>query len=230
MKSFFSLFSDSAKELKKPKCLAVTAMLLAVNMLLKSVSITLGPQLKVGVAFIANALTGMLFGPVVGGLAAGAGDVLGMMLDKTGAAFNPMFTLIAIISGATYGIFLYKKKDEASLVIGIIISKLVVTVVANLILTPLTLAFMYTKGTFWEYFEINYYKRLVKNALMFIPSVILMIATMPPLYAIYYRTKLVKNSRLASKVSSKFSSEGKIEDIEKEDNSIESVKNLVEAD
>lgn len=203
MKGFFSMFSDSAKELKSPKCIAVTAMLLALNLLLKSVSIVFTSQLKIGVAFLANALTGMLFGPVVGGLAAGAGDILGMFIDKTGAAFNPMFTLIAIISGATYGMFLYKKEDEKGLMIGIVLSKLIVTVVANLILTPLTLAFMYTKGTFWQYFEINYYARLIKNIAMYPLNVILMAATMPILYTIYYRKKLVQNSPMLRKISDK---------------------------
>lgn len=231
MKSFFSLFSDSAKELKKPKCLAVTAMLLAVNMLLKSVSITFTSQLKIGVAFIANALTGMLFGPVVGGLAAGAGDILGMMVDKTGAAFNPMFTLIAIISGATYGVFLYKKDNTKSMLIGIIVSKLAVTVIANLILTPITLAFMYTKGTFWEYFKVNYYSRLIKNIAMYPFNVLLMVLTMPILYSIYYRKKLNQNSLLYNKITSKFSSDAntaKADEAIIEDNSIEEVQDLVD--
>jgi ECF transporter S component (folate family) len=49
-----------------------------------------------------------MFGPVIGGLTAVIADILGMMIFPKGAYF-PGFTLSAFLTGAIYGLFLYRK-------------------------------------------------------------------------------------------------------------------------
>lgn len=64
-------------------------------------------NMRIGFAFVALALAGMLYGPVAGGLVGAVGDILGMLLFPSGPYF-PGFTLTAFLTGAVYGLFLHK--------------------------------------------------------------------------------------------------------------------------
>lgn len=67
------VFSSSARELKDMRTLAVTAMLMAVAVILGFFgTVQIGDYLKIGFSFIANELTALMFGPAVGGIMAGA--------------------------------------------------------------------------------------------------------------------------------------------------------------
>ena len=91
--AFFANFKKSALELKNLRCLCVTAILIALDLALKSVTINL-PFGKISVAFLAIAAIGMLFGPTVAFLAGGITDILGMFIAQQMDAFNPIFTLV----------------------------------------------------------------------------------------------------------------------------------------
>jgi len=67
-------------------------------------------NMRVGFAFIALALAGMLYGPLAAGLVGAVGDILGMLLFPTGPYF-PGFTLTAFFMGLIYGLFLYKEQS-----------------------------------------------------------------------------------------------------------------------
>ena len=101
-------FAQSAKELKKTRSLAVAAMLLAIAVVLGFFSVQLTESIRISFTFLANELTGMLFGPVVGMLEGGLADIVNYMIKPTGPFF-PGFTLTAAISGFIYGLFLYRK-------------------------------------------------------------------------------------------------------------------------
>ena len=68
MKGIKALFADSIQELKDLRTLAVTAMLLAIAVVLGFYTLQLTDYIKIGFAYIANETTGMLFGPAVGGI------------------------------------------------------------------------------------------------------------------------------------------------------------------
>ena len=63
--------------------------------------------LRIGFGFLPIAIIGMMYGPVSAGLAYVIGDILGMMIFPSGSFF-PGFTLTAALTGAPYGVFLYK--------------------------------------------------------------------------------------------------------------------------
>ena len=69
-----NIFVRSLHELKSTRCIAVTALLIAINITLDLLGLTikLPPNLRIGFGFLCNAAIGMLFGPVVGGLFGGA--------------------------------------------------------------------------------------------------------------------------------------------------------------
>jgi ECF transporter S component (folate family) len=95
--------------------------------------------LKISFSFIPETFIGMLFGPLWSGIGNAVADVVGMLLFPK-AAYFPGFTLNAFISGFIYGFFYYKKELTWK---RIIIATLIVTVLINIILTPIWLFMMY---------------------------------------------------------------------------------------
>lgn len=137
LKSFLATFEQSAKEFTKVRTLAVTGIFIALNIVLGFFSISVTSYLKIGFSFLALAAIGMLYGPVVG-LAAGAlCDIIGFIVKPSGP-FLIIFTLIAMLSGFIYGLFLYKKEGR-KLTVFAIISKATVTLVCNIFLNTLAL-------------------------------------------------------------------------------------------
>lgn len=104
--SFFEKFGRSASELTKIKCLTVTGVLIALDIVLKMVSIKVTADLKITFSFIALATIGMLFGPTVSFLAGAITDILGYFISPEGG-FNPLFTIIEAVGAMIYGVFLY---------------------------------------------------------------------------------------------------------------------------
>jgi Protein of unknown function (DUF1393). len=70
------------------------------------------PFLKVGVSFIPVAMTGILFGPALGGVGAGLADILQYALFSMGMTYLPGITIDAVLSGAVYGFLLHGKKPS----------------------------------------------------------------------------------------------------------------------
>lgn len=106
--AIFKMFKDSALELKKLRCLTVTAMMIALNLALKSVTVYVTDDLKISFSFLALATIGMLFGPTVGFFAGAVTDILGLLVQQMMSAFNPLYTLVEATGGLLYGLFLYK--------------------------------------------------------------------------------------------------------------------------
>ena len=104
------MFKDSALEFKKLRCITVTAMLIALNLALKSVTVYVTDDLKISFSFLALAAIGMLFGPTVSFLSGAVTDILGLLIANTIGAFNPLFTLVEAVGAMLYGLFLYKLK------------------------------------------------------------------------------------------------------------------------
>lgn len=68
MEKTVSLFTRSMHDFRKTRCLAVTALLIAMNISLDllGLSVKIPPNLRIGFGFLCNASIGMLFGPAVG--------------------------------------------------------------------------------------------------------------------------------------------------------------------
>ncbi len=178
MKSFFSMFKDSAGELKSVRCLTVTGILIAVFIVLDMCSFRIGDFVKVNFAFVALASVGMLFGPVVSAMAAFAGDFIGCILS--GQAPVPLLTLTAILEGIIYGIFLYKK-DGIKLVTFSVISRVADSLIISLLLnTPILMYYGFMSKT-TEQLYVRYGKTATE-LVVFIP---LMMVIMPAVSGAY---------------------------------------------
>lgn len=200
MKSFFCIFKDSARELKSVRCLTVTGIFIALSVVLEFFTIQI-PTSKISFAFIAVAVIGMLYGPVVGIISAGICDVLGFIVRPDGA-FLPAFTLVAMLQGLIYGIMLYKNaskngflvfdnkessnKKTISFVVRIVLSRVLDILIVNIILNTILCAF-------YGWFPASSISsvmvaRVAKNAIELAVDLPLMFIVLPSALLIYRRT------------------------------------------
>ena len=155
------------EKLSSPKTLTGAAMLVALYTILSLFTLKLSTTMEIGFAYLALALCGMMFGPVVGGIAGAVGDTLGFIVSPNGAFF-PGFTISAFIMGFIYGILLYKKPLTVK---RIMFTSLIVMLVCNLTLTPIWLNMMY--GT-----SLIALPRIIRNVIMYPINTILMYAVL----------------------------------------------------
>lgn len=145
MRKLRQQFVDSARELKKVNTLVMTALLIALGIVLGELfSLQLTQNMKIGVSFVATQLTATLFGPVVGGIMGGVTDILKFIMKPTGS-FSILWTLNAIVGPIIYGIMLYKKKFTLWRVL---LSKAVVAIVVNIGMSCTWSALLYGSA-FW---------------------------------------------------------------------------------
>lgn len=109
----FKMFVDSAKELKKPKSIIMAALLLALHTVLACfVSLQVTSTLRISISFITNCVTGFLFGPVMGLVCGGLGDIIQFIIKPTGPYF-PGWTVNAALAGFIYGCFFYGRSPKS---------------------------------------------------------------------------------------------------------------------
>lgn len=148
---------DSAKEIKKVSSICGCAMFTAIDIILKAVRIDFSAFLSIGFSSLAVAVSALYYGPILTGLAGVIADTLGYLIHPNGPYF-PGFAISAFVTGLIYGCFFYKQEDISWK--RVILARLSITIVINLILTPLWLNMMY--GTLL--FAVP---RIIKNIVMF---------------------------------------------------------------
>lgn len=114
--------------MKKPlKYVTLTAMFLGLTAVCKLFSFNIAifgtSGMRVGFGGIFTAFPAILFGPVYGGMASAASDILGCLIDPQGA-YNPLFTISAFLGGFVKGLtwMLLKKPNVKKLRIIIAVS------------------------------------------------------------------------------------------------------------
>lgn len=94
--------------MKNLRVMVLMSLFLALEVILTRFLSIQTPIVRIGFTFLPIAVSAIMFGPVYSGICAALADVVGMMLFPSGGYF-PGFTLTAFLTGAIYGIFLYKK-------------------------------------------------------------------------------------------------------------------------
>ena len=168
---------DAANELKSTKMLVVTALMIALRIVLKPLAIPLGPQLSIQTAMLATSLGAMIYGPVVAIPAAIVSDTIGFMIYPTGEYFLP-FVLTEIASTMFYALLLYRAKVSP---MRVMLSRFCICFFVNVILQQFIYAWWYSyignpeqaKESIMGIMTIS---RIFKNLAMFpIESVVLML-------------------------------------------------------
>lgn len=88
------------------KSLVIMALLVALAIIIKRFLGYNDKVLSVSFGFVPIAMGGMLFGPLGGLIVGTVADVIGALLFPFGP-FNPLFTLVAALTGLIYGFFLH---------------------------------------------------------------------------------------------------------------------------
>lgn len=207
--SVFKMFSRSLKEMRSVSCISVTAMLIALNLAIKLLTITISAsfaQIKISFSFLSLASIGMLYGPVVGGIAGFITDILGFFVtNRSYAAFDFRFTLVEVTAGFLYGLFLYgvkpgrffakTKVDGTGIAVKptflqrfkadgwflprVIFAKVFVVFICNIMMTSY---FIYTSVSRSDSFWVWNTPRIAKNLIQLPVDVLLLLLFLPIIY------------------------------------------------
>lgn len=158
--------------MSKNKKIILTAVLLAMQIVLSRFLSIKTPILKISFAFIPSMLCAIWLGAKYTVLLNVLGDIIGATLFPTGAFFIG-YTISTAISGLIYGLLLYKKEDNSytdkQFIIRLIISVILVTCISNIGLNTLWISITTGKA-----FIVLLGTRIVKELIM-IPIQILVI-------------------------------------------------------
>ena len=124
---------DAAAELRDTHMLVFAALMIALRLVMKQVSIPITPVLRINTAFFVNALGAMVFGPVMAAICAAVTDVLGYLIRPDGMYFLP-FILTEIGGSMVFALFLYRAKVTTT---RIMLSRFTISLLINVVLqTP----------------------------------------------------------------------------------------------
>jgi len=182
---------DAAAELKDTKMLVVTALMVALRIVLKPLAIPLGPQLSIQTAMLATALGAMIFGPVVAIPAAMISDTVGFMIYPTGDYFLP-FMLTEIASTMIYALCLYRSKVSPTRVM---LSRFFICFFVNVILQQFIYAWWYVyignpESARESILGIMTLSRILKNVCMFPIEAVVLTLFLKFLLPVTQRAKL----------------------------------------
>lgn len=190
MKNFLLLFQKSSKSLKELRTITTTGILLAAAIVLRFLAIPVTPDLRITFSFIPICIIAMLYGPVVCSMSTFSLDIIGFILDnKTARGYSPQLSLVVIMSGLLYGIFLYRKEISGTFIAMIALAKVSVTLICNLILNSYFIYTLYVNKSFsiftpnsnnWPEFWVWVTPRIIKNGIL-LPIEIVVLTLLLPL-------------------------------------------------
>ena len=155
-------------ELKNPKSLVFAALILALRIAVKPLSIHITGDLTEGIGFIINAFGSMVYGPVVALLSGALSDTLGFVVFPSGVYF-PAYMITEMAGSFVFALFLYRAELSIP---RIILCRFCVCFFVNVLLAYPIHVWYYTIVLGKDY-SIAWI-RIVKNTVMFpIESLIL---------------------------------------------------------
>ncbi len=152
----FSLY-----EMRNVRVLLLAALVVALRVVVKLLSIPVGPSLNITVGFFFNAFGSMVYGPVVALLTGAVSDTLGCLFFPSGPYFFP-FIFSEMMGSFLFALFLYRAELSPSRVI---LSRFAVTLICNLIMDPTILYWQYS--LLGKSYKIVSLPRVIKNVALF---------------------------------------------------------------
>ena len=134
----------------KTKYLVMAAFLTALSIVLTRFFSVMLPEVRIGIGKVPIVMSGLLFGPMLGGISGAAADLVGMLLFPTGA-YHPGFTISSMLDGLIPGIFAlyfnrHLKKGVRFNFSRILVVQIVLTILNSIILNTLWLTQYLGKG------------------------------------------------------------------------------------
>jgi ECF transporter S component (folate family) len=191
-------WKQAASELKNTKTLIFAALMIALRIALKSVSIYIAADLRISIEFLVNALGAMVFGPVVAIAGAAVSDTLGALLFPSGPYFFP-FIFTEIAGSLVFALFFYRTRITVTKAI---LSRFCTNFFVNIILQTPIMA-LYYQMMLGKTYKILNLPRMIKNLVLFpIESLLLVLflrALIPPLKSLGYKVSDISNLHFTKK-------------------------------
>lgn len=192
-------WAQAASEFKDLKVLVFAALMIALRVALKSVSIPIAADLRINTAFFINAFGAMVFGPVVAIPAAAISDTLGVILFPQGPYYFP-FIFTEIAGSVIFSLFLYRTDITA---VRVIVSRFCICFFVNILLqTPIMRGYYAYTGTI-KLVSLFDTVRIAKNLVLFpVESVLLIVflrAVVPPVQQLGFVKSSVDKLSLSKK-------------------------------
>lgn len=154
---------DAVAELKDTRMLVIAALLIALRVAMKFVSVPLAPNLRINIgAPLVNAMGAMIFGPVMAGLAACVSDTLGCILFPQGTYFFP-YMFVEAAGSVLFAMFFYRAKMTARRVI---LARFSMDLLVNILLNSVV-SFWYYKAVMGKSYAAMVLPAVIKNLCMF---------------------------------------------------------------
>ena len=191
-------WKHAASELKNTKTLIFAALMIALRIALKSVSIYIAADLRISIEFLVNALGAMTFGPVVAIAGAAVSDTLGALLFPSGPYFF-LFIFTEIAGSLVFALFFYRTRISVTKVI---LSRFCTNFFVNIVLqTPIM--YLYYQMMLGKTYKIFNLPRMIKNLVLFpVESLLLVLflrALIPPLKSLGYKVSDISNLHFTKK-------------------------------
>ena len=165
MQKFWRMLKTSSMELFTLRNMVLSAMLIAMGVVLSFLSIYITESNKLSLTFIPISISALLFGPVTAGFTGAIIDILGYIIKPNGAYF-PGFTLSGFLVGFISGLFFYKKDFT---LVRSVLCRLVIILFIHIALNSVWLMILYNRA-----FVAGLVSRIVKNAILFPIEVVIL--------------------------------------------------------
>jgi len=149
-------WKSSADRLKSTKYLAFMAVMIALKVVLRSLYIPVGENLRITFTYLLTAVEASIIGPAAGLLSGTLTDLITAMLFPSGPFFAG-YTLSAAVGELIYALFLYRRKIS---VLRLGLAKLCVNMLVNVGLNSLWSYMLYSKGYIY-YLSKNFVKNIL---------------------------------------------------------------------
>lgn len=199
-KSFSRTYwKDAAALLKNVKILAYAAVICALRVAVKSLSVPIAPGVYLSFDCYINAVGAMVYGPLTALLVGAVSDTIGGVLFPKGPYFFP-FIAVEMLSGFIFALFLWRKKLTAP---RLLLAKFTVNFVCNIVLNSAIQKWYYALFDADKVYYMINGVRIVKNLAVFpleaVLICVLLNALLPGLKALGYADKSQESIALEKK-------------------------------
>lgn len=155
------------------RMITVSAMLVALEIVLNRFCSINTAGLKIGFSFVPIVVAANLFGPVCAAVVYAMADLVGALLFPIGQ-YHPGFTICAAAMGFVYGLCLYKKPGsdrKISFFPNVVIPAFVNNIVFGLLINTAWVAMLYGSKTYagWFLYRLSEYAVLIPMNLILTP-------------------------------------------------------------
>lgn len=154
----------------KVQYITMLAMLVALGIVLKTVTVYLSSTTKISFTFLPEAIAAVALGPVGAVLEAGLTDVIGIILFPADGGFLPQFTVSAVLAGTIMGVILSKRVSLSR----IVIARISVNIFVYMLLNSVWMEQIYKMP-----FKVRIFTQLLKLPITCSAEIVILIITLP---------------------------------------------------